>query len=172
MRYVTQLAQTACLSQALCQQVEESSPLEAVKAILAAVNQAVPVSMTSKSRGTTSIHEWWGLHCSDDHGIRMCLELLPNAAQLLGKGLKFFKSGSHNPAGVRVTREQVPRAIPLIWPAWYQKEMDAVKALGMCQVAPSCSQLTICRHRSAVFKCCLHDGSNQRILWSCNKSFG
>lgn len=116
----------------LLQQVEKSSPLEAVKAILAAVNQAVPVSMLKKTRDTTSIHEWWGLHCSDDIGIRKCLELLPNAAQLLGKGLKHFESGGHNPAGVRITKEQVPRAIPLIWPAWYQKEMD--EAPGMCQV--------------------------------------
>lgn len=106
------------------------------------------------SRDVTSAHEWWGLACGEGSNITKCLELLPNASDLLCSGLKFFKEGSRKPAGVRVANEVIPRANQLVWPDWYQQDKIAGRALGESHSS---------RPEHVVAVCC----ANKRTALSC-----
>ena len=117
-------------------QVTEASPLAAVKCMLTLLDITHPNSLTG-SRALTSAHEWFGLHCYSDPTIRRCIELLPNALDILGASglLRHFPVGRRRPAqGVHQKPWDPLDKESISWPAWYQQLLDAGSLAGkLCE---------------------------------------
>lgn len=106
-------------------QVVRSTPLAAVKAVHEEQGVPVPKKLLG-NRNTTNAHEWFGLHCYSDPAVRMCIELLPNALQLLTSPglLRFFPAGRPRPQGVYQKPRESSDERTVYWPGWLQRQVD------------------------------------------------
>ena len=113
-------------------QVSEEKPLDAILAIAAKLpTLQLPGVMLNAGRSMTAAHEWWGLHCTLDNTVRMCMELLPNADNLLGGSwFKDFPLNRRRPAGL-YTAQRVADEPSITWPVWFQATLDQVILTGM-----------------------------------------
>ena len=158
-------------------QVEESTPLQAIKSAFQQLDDRWPLPRSLEtSKDVTSAHEWWGLRCRDDLSILKCIELLPNAPDLLGRGQQFFQ-GSYKPKGLEVVDRAAlasphDQANKIVWPVWYQPEQDSGKGTGaLLSYVVARIFLQCCKLWVWCCVCCVVSNSDLRALHVASTSY-